>query len=712
MYIQKIAAFLEAHKNKTPEALKQLLEVFARDVSISETDKKLYAYLGRFLTPFFEFRNNSEIYDKALFEQMALFYESDAIKKPINAAVCWTLFFRQYLDKRPNPLRYVVLAENFFYEPNRFFGFLSYLLSQGVSPEAILETHIIHRFFQYNCDFTNEEDAVIRQFLRLFDAIKYESAKLLLENLVKTEIMIRKNFAFGFSQDAQKKWIFKMLPSRTAQFDYALPPFHCQESEELVALYNCFQMDVIRKLDFSKNSICVVLASFFEKMLDAGHYSLNELFHFVLHEMPFEQTKSVLSKLFDLVNSAMGEEKKFSEILEKNPNFIFAMFLGVANHKDFLIDAQTYLAAPNFCEFFSENNIKIGLVETQILIKFLAASDGDNSDVFSVLFDAIKRIVLENKNKGESDHARYGIPLSLLEEITQLPSILKRVESYLEEINAPVFQKIKEGAHFFAICEAWQLPLINVFKSIFPALFTSAHSLHSTNALKVIILKNEWDRALESAEHSSTSAETLFSFKRVFSRLSPMNGQMTLESKVRILSDALIDISDKRLMILCINCLGSMLNFSQWVEKIAFVFDRMPKSSVYQPDLISAVLEKQRAVFPGFFGSYPLFSHWKDKSCGPFYIACALEMIRKEYQGSRKDAVQNLCVYSDAWLEKVTVFLKESRRTQQISRLNRALIELVAQAKKEKPVSMQVIFKQLESVAPAPGADDVSVFVL
>ena len=107
MYIEKMLAFLEEYKSKTVDELKNLADIFSKDSFASYEDKKFYDYAGDFLPRFFAFKETADVSNKSMLEQMALFYESDDIKKPVDAAACWALFFKKYLDGHANPLGYV-----------------------------------------------------------------------------------------------------------------------------------------------------------------------------------------------------------------------------------------------------------------------------------------------------------------------------------------------------------------------------------------------------------------------------------------------------------------------------------------------------------------------------------------------------------------------------------------------------------------------------
>ena len=574
MHIEKVVGFIEEYKHKTGDELKILADIFSDDPFASEEDKKFYNYLGKFLPRFFAFKVNEGVTDKSLLEQMALFYESDEIKKPVDAAVCWTLFFKKHLDKHSNPLGYIGFSESFFYEPNRFFGFLCYLLGQDISPQAILKTHIIHRFFQYNCDFTNSEDGIIRQFLHLFDRITDSRVKLLLVEISKTEIMFRKKFAIGFSRDAENNWLFKMVPSTTERFGYDLPVFvNDVDVDQAIGLYSCFQMDFVRKLNFSKEKVIDFFGDFFAELLRLNmHFDLNELFSFVLTEIKYDQTRLILLKLFDAHRPLLGEESAFTALVERHPNFIFAMLTGFSEYRDSITELQIILTAPDFRSFVLENNIVLKASHFQILLKYLSASTNVNADIFFALFDILKKIILENKAEPETDRAIYGVPNHVLRGIAKLRGVYEAVSQYVEEINAPVFQKINEGADFASICAQWQLAVLNVFKRICPALFSDAGFLGSINDLKVVVLQNSWTTAVKLSDDFSMEVEELFSFSRVFASFSRDKEGVLIpidkDEECRILLDMLIATNDNKLMRACINYLKYCLHVTDWVQKI------------------------------------------------------------------------------------------------------------------------------------------------
>ena len=584
MYIEKMLAFLEEYKSKTVDELKNLADIFSKDSFASYEDKKFYDYAGDFLPRFFAFKETADVSNKSMLEQMALFYESDDIKKPVDAAACWALFFKKYLDGHANPLGYVGFLESFFYEQNRFFGFLCYLLGQGISPEAILKTHIIHRFFQYNCDFADSEDNVLRQFLLLFDAIKDTKVKLLLAEILKTEIMFRKKFAIGFLKDAQNNWHFKMVPSTTERFDYTLPTFVNEvDVNEAIGLYTCFQMDFVRKLNFSKQKVIDFFGDFFAHLLRLNtHADLNELFSFVLTEIKYDQARLILLKLFDAHRPLLGEESVFSALIERHPNFIFAMLTGFSEYRDSVTELQIVLTAPDFRHFVVENNIILKPSHFQILLRYVSVSTNVNSDILFVLFDILKKIILENKGEPETDRAIYGVPQHILRGIARLRGVSRAVVEYLEEVNAPVFQKIDEGSDFATICAQWQLPVLNVFKRICPGLFLDPGFLGSINDVKVVVLQKSWMTAVKLSDEFSMEVEELFSFSRVFASFSrEIEGVLIpidKDEECRILLNMLIAANDDKLMQACINYLESSLNVMDWVHKIVsdkFALERL-----------------------------------------------------------------------------------------------------------------------------------------
>ena len=74
-----------------------------------------------------------------------------------------------------------------------------------------------------------------------------------------------------------------------------------------------------------------------------------------------------------------------------------------------------------------------------------------------------------------------------------------------------------------------------------------------------------------------------------------------------------------------------------------------------------------------------------------FYIACALELISKNYAGTRRESLKRLYSLGVPLVDEIKHFLREERYFKGSTKLNLALGELILQIEGKSPVSMTKI---------------------
>ena len=464
----------------------------------------------------------------------------------------WQTYFSEKLFREENPIGLIALAKNFFYEPNKFCGFLYYLLSRNVTPLRIIQTNIFHEFTQYNYALLNDDESPIRRVFQL------------LQNTALFELINHQIFPIDNKCLLEYGSWETIFLSEDRHDNYFLPAVvFTNDKDHLIALYACFGVDFIKTFNFSLESAKKLFIDFFQTMFNSSSRDafLFEFIRMVLCELHHAAARSLFLLIFTEFSKDTSQLRSV-ELIRANRDFIYIMLAYCSSCSSAETTRHLPVLAGSMIDYLSQKKTELSLTELYLLVNFLTVCPGNyRSQIAAFIFEGFRKIILSNSVELETDAATYGIPLDLLNSFDQTPCANQLAIAAIEKENEQVFEMIARGTSYSAIKSEWHLPVINVFKRFCNGA-SPARYLTSELALKITVLREMW-RLHPQKEN--------FLFSDVFDRIIEKDKnsiQAEKAEKIKILYKTLIDTTDDELIDAVIVALNKISSPEGWVKAL------------------------------------------------------------------------------------------------------------------------------------------------
>lgn len=486
-----------------------------------ENDKKIFLLAHAFLTQHGKPNENWRT-SQTCFEQLTDWFEQTTdIENHLQLSmVSWYCQLDQTLENAINPNQLIPLGSAYYAEPHKFMGFLFWLLENRVMPRSIIQSAILHRFFEYHAFEMN----VLEESYALLTNLS-NNTNTFLSFLEKKSCGMR-----GFI-DHHSRRSYNLL-GKNVSYEGRPPEYNPEETRSLYLeltclnyaeqLFSLFEWELIKKLNFTQQTDQRLLGQLLNSQMKTK----------ILSELPRSVLQGQFSiefthKIFTIIEKTYRSDELLAITLSE-PFYVHA----------FNVDSYSYL--------FLEPNIINGIntlcydekYHTLHHLPFLAelACKLANRNPLQVnlILRTIVDIILPF---GDAIHDSAIQPIHYIYPRLR-PFFLEKMMAFLRNIDTAIRHFIDGEIDYNAVTHLWgsQLSVCNLIFSLQLQWASAISYPRSIYQLHTRVLQKKCDLCIVNEE--------LLPLENMLSIMTP-----DAETQKRILQEALVDPASQAALI-------------------------------------------------------------------------------------------------------------------------------------------------------------------